>query len=123
MNKSGLIEILSKEVKLTKKQVEEIVDIIFNAMTQSLISGKRVEIRGFGSFVMRDYPSYIGRNPKTGEAIKVPPKKLPFFKVGKYLKERVDHWVTPKSLHIRHHKESVYLLSNLGLPLLQKTLF
>lgn len=90
MNKSGLIEILSKEAKLTKKQAEEIIDIIFNAMTQSLISGKRVEIRGFGSFVMRDYPSYIGRNPKTGEVIKVPPKKLPFFKVGKDLKERVD---------------------------------
>ena len=62
-----------------------------NTITQSIVSGGRVEIRGFGSFMVKDYKPYIGRNPKTGSQIQVPPKKLPFFKVGKELKEMVDN--------------------------------
>ncbi len=90
MNKSGLIEVLSKEINLAKKKAEELVDVVFNTMSQSLINGERVEIRGLGSFVVKQYDGYLGRNPKTGEKIQIPPKKLPLFKVGKDLKERVD---------------------------------
>jgi len=90
MNKSELIEALSLEKDLTYKRAEEIVNLMFDSMTQELVKGGRIEIRGFGSFVVKDYKSYTGRNPKTGEAIQVKTKKLPFFKVGKELRERVD---------------------------------
>ena len=65
------------------------VNIVFNSLTEAMTAGERVEIRGLGSFVIKDYDAYTGRNPKTGEPITVSPKKLPFFKVGKELKERV----------------------------------
>ena len=90
MNKSELIEIISEKSKIPKKKAEEVVNLIFDSMTDALVKGSRIEIRGFGSFVNRTYGSYTGRNPRTGESIKVSPKKLPFFKVGKELKERVD---------------------------------
>jgi integration host factor subunit beta len=90
MNRSGLLEALGKEANLTKKVADEVIDVIFSAMSQALINVERIEIRGFGSFVVRKYGSYIGRNPRTGEAIQVPSKKLPFFKPGRDLKERVD---------------------------------
>ena len=91
MNKSELIEALSLEKDLTYKRAEEIVNLMFDTMTEELIDAGRIEIRGFGSFVVKDYKSYVGRNPKTGEAIQVETKKLPFFKVGKELRERVDN--------------------------------
>jgi len=90
MNKSELIEVLSQEAQLTKKKAEEVINIVFDSMSLALGKGERIELRGFGSFVVKSYDPYVGRNPKTGEKIKVPPKKLPFFKVGKELKERVD---------------------------------
>lgn len=90
MNKSELIEALSLQQDLTYKKAEEIINLMFDTMTEELINGGRIEIRGFGSFVVKDYKSYVGRNPKTGEAIQVKTKKLPFFKVGKELRERVD---------------------------------
>lgn len=90
MNKSGLIEYLAEQVDITKKQSEQIVNIVFDSMKNSLMEGDRIEIRGFGSFVVKHYDAYTGRNPKTGEKVYVPPKKLPFFKVGKELRERVD---------------------------------
>jgi integration host factor subunit beta len=90
MNKSGLIETLSKKEGLTEKKAIDIVNLIFKGFTDELKKGGRIEIRGLGSFVVRDYQAYTGRNPKTGKNIKVAPKKLPFFKVGKELKERVD---------------------------------
>jgi len=90
MNKSELVETLASENGLTYKKAEEIVNLIFDAMADTLTSGGRIEIRGFGSFVVKDYKSYMGRNPKTGEVIKVSPKRLPFFKVGKELRERVN---------------------------------
>ena len=71
-------------------QSEEIVNLVFRKMRDGLVSGGRIEIRGFGSFIVKEYKSYQGRNPKTGNKINVPPKKLPFFKVGKELRERVD---------------------------------
>ena len=90
MNKSQLIEALAKEEDLALKKAEEIVNTVFGEMEKALVRGERVEIRGLGSFKVKNYDGYEGRNPKTGEIIKVKPKKLPFFKVGKELKERVD---------------------------------
>ena len=90
MNKSDLIEALSKGKDLTKTKAEEVVDLVFIEMTNALVAGDRVEIRGLGSFKVKSYDGYKGRNPKTGKQIKVKAKKLPLFKCGKELKERVD---------------------------------
>jgi integration host factor subunit beta len=90
MNKSGLIEGLSRKENLTEKKAIDLVNLIFKGFTEALRKNGRIEIRGFGSFVVRKYDGYTGRNPKTGKSIKVSPKRLPFFKVGKELKERVD---------------------------------
>ena len=89
MNKSGLIELLAEKRGISFKKAEEIVNTIFDAMSEAMLTGDRIEIRGFGSFVINEYKAYTGRNPKTGESIAVKPKKLPFFKVGKELKEKV----------------------------------
>lgn len=90
MNKSELIEAVALKKDLPMKRAEEIVNLIFNYMSQTMVEGERIEIRGLGSFVVKDYGSYTGRNPKTGELITVKPKKLPFFKVGKELKDMVS---------------------------------
>lgn len=90
MNKSELIQKVAERVNLTKKRAEVVVNLIFDSMTNALSKGGRVEIRGLGSFAVREYGSYNGRNPRTGESIQVNPKKLPFFKVGKELKKRVN---------------------------------
>ena len=90
MVKSELVQILKDRVELSRAQTEKVVDIFFEAITDTLSRGDRVEIRGFGSFSVNSYTSYVGRNPKTGAQINVPPKKLPFFKVGKQLKDLVD---------------------------------
>ncbi|MBW2059267.1 MAG: integration host factor subunit beta [Deltaproteobacteria bacterium] len=91
MNKAELTLQLAERIpNLTQKVAKVIVDTVFDGMRDSLIRGERIEIRGFGSFVIRDYGGYKGRNPKTGQIVDVPPKKLPFFKVGKELKERVN---------------------------------
>ena len=90
MTKSELIEVLSGKTGLSKTKAEEVVNITFTAMSSALAAGHRVEIRGFGSFKVKRYEGYTGRNPKTGELIEVQSKKLPFFKCGKELKERVD---------------------------------
>ena len=93
MNKSDLIEALSKDTGLPKGKAEEVVKTVFNTMANALAKGDRVEIRGFGTFKVKNYDGYTGHNPKTGEPIKIKAKKLPFFKCGKELKERAD---TPK---------------------------
>lgn len=90
MNKSQLIEALAQEINLPLREASPITNTILDTMVDALASGDSIEIRGFGSFVVKDYGSYKGRNPKTGESIEVPPKKLPFFKVGKELKEHVN---------------------------------
>ena len=90
MKKSDLIEVLSKDTGLTIRKAEEVVRTLFGSMANALADGDRVEIRGFGSFKVKHYKGYTGKNPKTGEPIKVKPKKLPFFKSGKELKEMVD---------------------------------
>jgi integration host factor subunit beta len=91
MNKSELVERLAERAKITKKRAEQVVNLVFDQMTQALKRGERIEIRGFGSFTSKSYDAYTGRNPRTGETIHVPAKRLPFFKVGKELKERVDY--------------------------------
>jgi len=91
MNKSSLIETLRKETGLTRSMAEQVVNIMFDKMTGALANGGRVEIRGLCSFFVKEYKAYTGRNPKTGTPRQVPAKKLPFFKCGKELKERVDY--------------------------------
>ncbi|MFZ4856772.1 MAG: HU family DNA-binding protein [Desulfuromonadaceae bacterium] len=90
MNKSDMITILAEKKSVPLKVSEEIINTIFNSMTDTMIAGGKIEIRGFGSFVIKEYAGYSGRNPKSGLAVEVKPKKSPFFKVGKELKERVD---------------------------------
>jgi integration host factor subunit beta len=90
VTKSELIEVLARKANLTKKKSEELVNTIFDAFFQSMVKGDRIEIRGFGSWFVKNYKSYVGRNPKTGADVFVPEKKLPFFKVGKELKKRID---------------------------------
>ena len=90
MNKLELMSILRDRADLSKSEAALIVDIFFDAMTYALTHGDRVEIRGLCSFYVKEYKSYTGRNPKTGEKVKIKPKKLPFFKCGKELKKRVD---------------------------------
>ena len=91
MNKLDLIEALKKEAGISKIEARKIVDLFFDEMTNALASGDGVEIRGLFSFYVKNYKSYIGRNAKTGEQVKVKPKKLPVFRVGKDLKKRVDY--------------------------------
>ena len=90
MNKAELINKVSEKANMTQKVAKVIVDTLFDGMMESLEKGERIEIRGFGSFVVRHYGGYKGRNPKTGEIVDVPPKRLPFFKVGKELRELVN---------------------------------
>jgi integration host factor subunit beta len=91
MTKSELIETVANKLKLPKGKAELIVNCVFDSMEASLKRGERIEIRGFGSFEIRNYKAYEGRNPRTGAKVQVRPKRLPFFKVGKELKERVNN--------------------------------
>lgn len=93
MTKSELISRLSKKIKLPKRDTRIIVDTIIDAIKEALIKEERIEIRGFGSFVVKHYDSYVGRNPKTGEKVPVPPKKLPFFKMSKLLLKYINEEV------------------------------
>ena len=90
MNKSELIEELANRSDLNLKASEKVVSLIIENMKQALLDEERIELRGFGSFHIEYYKAYIGRNPKTGESIQVKEKRLPFFKVGKDLKERIN---------------------------------
>ena len=90
MTKSDLIEAIAAKANIPKARAELLVNGIFDAMAESLARGEGIELRGFGSFSVREYEGYEGRNPKTGETVHVKPKKLPFFKVAKELKSRVE---------------------------------
>jgi integration host factor subunit beta len=90
MNKLELVEALREEAGITKNEAEVVVNMVFDEMSNAMANGDRVEIRGFCSFYVKQYKAYTGRNPKTGEQVEIKPKKLPFFKFGKELKERVD---------------------------------
>lgn len=90
MNKSELIEALAQDIDVPHREAAAITNTVIETMTEALARGESIEIRGFGSFVIKEYDSYEGRNPKTGRKIQVSPKKLPFFKVGKDLREKVN---------------------------------
>jgi integration host factor subunit beta len=90
MTKAELVEKVANQINLTKKQTEVIVNTVFQSITDSLAEGDKVELRGFGSFRIRERNPRVGRNPKSGEKVEVPAKKVPFFKAGKELKELVD---------------------------------
>lgn len=90
MNKIDLSKTLSKDLDLPVRKADEIVDMVFTTMAKALVRGERIEIRGFGSFTVKEYEGYTGRNPKSGEKINVGSKRLPFFKTGKELKEAVN---------------------------------
>ncbi len=90
MTKSELIEVVAQEANLTKGRAELVINTIFESMVEALQRGEGIEIRGFGSFTVRQYKAYEGRNPRTGDPVHVAPKRLPFFKVGKDLRLRVN---------------------------------
>jgi integration host factor subunit beta len=91
MNKLEIISTLKNEANISKSEAARVVQILFDNMAEAMAEGERVEIRGLCSFFVKEYKSYTGRNPKTGERVTIKPKKLPFFKSGKELKEWVDY--------------------------------
>ena len=90
MTRADLVEKVANKINLTKKQTEVIVNTVFQSITDSLSKGDKVELRGFGSFRIRERNARVGRNPKSGEKVEVPAKKVPFFKAGKELRALVD---------------------------------
>lgn len=94
MTKAELVDEVARVVQLTKKQAETIVNIVFDSIVESLRAGQKIELRGFGSFRLRSRKSRTGRNPKTGEKVEVPSKKIPYFKPGKELKELINKALT-----------------------------
>ncbi len=90
MNKSQLVDKLAVITSQTNRVAEGSINIFFNSIKQALAAGDKVEIRGFGSFLLKSYDAYTGRNPKTGEKVNVPKKELPFFRAGKDLRRRVN---------------------------------
>ncbi|MCF8025597.1 MAG: integration host factor subunit beta [Desulfobacteraceae bacterium] len=90
MNKLEMISALKKETNISKSDAAKIVQIFFDSMADALVNEERIEIRGLCSFFVKNYKSYTGRNPKTGEKVRIQPKKLPFFKCGKEMRDRVN---------------------------------
>jgi integration host factor subunit beta len=91
VNKLELIDALKRECQISKKEAAAVVDLFFNRMANALAKGDRVEIRGLCSLFVKEYKSYQGRNPRTGENVQVAPKRMPFFKCGKELRDLVDY--------------------------------
>ena len=90
MTKAELVEEIAKSVELSKKDAERIVNTVFDCIIEALHNGEKIELRGFGSFRLRERKARIGRNPKTGETVHVPTKRVPYFKAGKELKELIN---------------------------------
>ncbi len=90
MTKAGLVDEVARSVQLTKKQAETIVNVVLDSIVESLRDGEKIELRGFGSFRIRNRKSRMGRNPKTGAKVEVPSKRIPYFKPGKELKELIN---------------------------------
>ncbi len=90
MTKSDLADAVATRTKLPRAEAEKCVDQVFTAMTEALVRGERIELRGLGVFEVRHYGAYTGKNPRTGEPVAVKPKRLPFFKAGKEIKERLN---------------------------------
>ena len=96
MTKAALVEEVSRVAELTKKHSEVIVDTVFRSIITALRRGEKIELRGFGSFRLRQREPRKGRNPKTGDRVDVPPKKVPYFKPGKELKELINRETVPE---------------------------
>jgi len=90
MTKADLITVIADKLKFPRARAELLIDVVFDCMQQSMSRGEKIEMRGFGSFTVRQYRAYNGRNPGTGAIVKVTPKRLAFFKVGKEMRERVN---------------------------------
>lgn len=91
MTKSELIQTLAeRHPQLHQNDLERVVNVILDEVTDALVRGDRVELRGFGAFSVRERKARTGRNPRTGEQVKVPSKRTPYFKMGKELKERLN---------------------------------
>lgn len=90
MTKADLVERVAKEADMTKKDAEQLVEIVFDTIISTLNKGEKIELRGFGSFRLREREARKGRNPKTGDAVKIPAKRVAYFKPGKELKELVN---------------------------------
>lgn len=90
MNKSDLARLIAERRKIHQRKADTVVNVVFEAMAEALKRKERIEIRGFGSFISKHYKAYVGRNPKTGEQIEVPAKWMPYFKVGKDLKRKIN---------------------------------
>lgn len=90
MNRSDVVAAIAKRNQIPRRAADAVVSGIFDTIADALKQGNRVEVRGLGSFTTRHYHAYTGRNPRTGEPVQVPPKRLPFFKVGKDLRERIN---------------------------------
>ena len=90
MNKSELIIALAEKTDIPVDNAKTVVETMVSLMKEQLMEGGRIEIRGFGSFEMREYRAYTGRNPKTGKSVQVKPKRMPFFKCGLDLKEQLN---------------------------------
>jgi integration host factor subunit beta len=116
MTKSDLIDVLCETQKIPKGRAELLVQVIFESMEGALKRGERIEIRGFGSFELRSYRPYEGRNPRTGVRVSVQPKRLPFFKVGKELKERVNAGKQAKHGTPARLRESASAPAPVGVP-------
>jgi integration host factor subunit beta len=91
MTKANLVEIVAESADVPRKQADEVVQVVLNSIVSALRRNEKVELRGFGSFRIRQRHERTGRNPKTGEKVHVPPKKIPYFKPGKHLKEELLH--------------------------------
>ncbi|MBT5469167.1 MAG: integration host factor subunit beta [Nitrospina sp.] len=106
MTKAELVEKVANQINLTKKQTEVVVNTVFSSITDSLAEGKKVELRGFGSFRIRQRNARVGRNPKSGQKVDVPSKKVPFFKAGKELRELVDEHEAREAQEAQENQES-----------------
>lgn len=96
MTKRELIQRLAERLQISQKEARVIVDTVFEELEEALARGERVEVRGFGSFVVRSHDGYTGRNPRTGETVEVPSKRLPHFKTGKEMRERINRPLRPQ---------------------------
>ena len=90
MTKAELVEDVARAAELTKKDAERLVEIVFESIIETLNHGEKIELRGFGSFRVRERGARRGRNPKTGDPVDIPAKRVPYFKPGKELKELIN---------------------------------
>lgn len=99
MNKSDLVLEVARAAGLTREASEAVVTAVFERITDALVRGERVELRGLGTFEVRQRAAHAGRNPKTGAPVEVPPRKVPFFKMGKELRATLNPQAAPEKVH------------------------